>query len=314
MLDDTQSSMMIYPSNKTLSLGDRNVSGINIATNGQPFIPYTLNLGNSSSLVHMSGKVGIGNSTPRYPLHIQGQTPDLTASLYASNDIITGSSYIVSSDRRMKTNIREVQDDAALQLFRRLQPKTYEYLDKARKGTDTVYGFIAQEVQAVLPLASKTITDTIPNLYALSPVTGDHLTLDVSKLEYDATGQVFSRLRLIRDKEFFVNILSVEENGVRIDQTLTESEVFVYGQEVNNFHTLNKDAIWTVSAAALQEVDRQLQLEKEKTRLLQIQVAELKANKENPSLLGEIRELQKSYNHLLQRIQAIGVAPPSGAF
>lgn len=309
MLDDTQSSMMIYPSNKTLSLGDRNVSGINIATHGAEFTPHTINLGNSDTVTHISGKVGIGNAVPRYPLHIQGHTPELTASLYASNDIITGSSYIVSSDRRMKTNIREVQDDAALQLFRRLQPKTYEYLDKARKGTDPVYGFIAQEVQAVLPLASKTITDTIPNFYSSSLVTGDILTLDVSKLEYDSEGQVFPRLKLIRDKEFFVHILSVEENGVRIDQTLSDTQVFVYGQEVNNFHTLNKDAIWTVSAAALQEVDRQLQAEKEKTRLLQIQVAELKGNKES-SLQGELRELQQSYNQLLQMVHELkGLAP-----
>jgi hypothetical protein len=43
----------------------------------------------------------------------------------------------------------------------------------------------------------------------------------------------------------------------------------VYGQEVNDFHTLNKDAIWTVATAALQEVDRQLQAEKQKTSALQ---------------------------------------------
>jgi hypothetical protein len=42
-----------------------------------------------------------------------------------------------------------------------------------------------------------------------------------------------------------------------------ESVVFVYGSTVDDFHTLNKDAIWTVATAALQEVDRQLQSAKE---------------------------------------------------
>jgi hypothetical protein len=52
----------------------------------------------------------------------------------------------------------------------------------------------------------------------------------------------------------------VETSG----QLLPGNQIFVYGQEVNNFHTLNKDAIWTVATAALQEVDRQLQAEKAK--------------------------------------------------
>ena len=47
------------------------------------------------------------------------------------------------------------------------------------------------------------------------------------------------------------------------------NRIFVYGQEVSDFHTLNKDAIWTVATAALQEVDRQLQAEKQKTAIMQ---------------------------------------------
>ena len=38
---------------------------------------------------------------------------------------------------------------------------------------------------------------------------------------------------------------------------------------MDNFNTLNKDAIWTVATAALQEVDRQLQAEKQKTTTLE---------------------------------------------
>lgn len=359
--------MMIYPSNKTLSLGDRNVSGINIATHGQTFSPNTINLGNTNSLIHMSGKVGIG-TTPSYPLHVTGSVNrdgtgghffglnnTLTSTPSPSGDVsICTTSYvwselgfIASSDRRIKTDIVDIQDDAALQLFRRIQPKMYSYKDTVARGTEPVYGFIAQEVRDILPIASKLITDTIPNLYTLSSVNGDILALDPSKLEYDASGQLFPKLKLIKEDntDLFVNILSIEENAIRIDQTLPDTQVFVYGQEVNNFHTLNKDAIWTVTTAALQEVDRQLQvekeqtrllqtqvaelktskddilttvlqevnqqmqIEKEKTRLLQIQVAELKTSKEN-SLQGELRELQQSYNHLLQQIQDLkGLAP-----
>jgi len=49
--------------------------------------------------------------------------------------------------------------------------------------------------------------------------------------------------------------------------------VFVFGQEVNDFHFLRKDAIWTTAAAALQQVDRELQAEKAKTKALESKLA-----------------------------------------
>ena len=45
------------------------------------------------------------------------------------------------------------------------------------------------------------------------------------------------------------------------DEDSGKHKVFVYGQLVNDFHRLEKNAIWTV-AAALQEVDRQQQSDK----------------------------------------------------
>jgi hypothetical protein len=42
------------------------------------------------------------------------------------------------------------------------------------------------------------------------------------------------------------------------------------GKEVNDFHGIDKDAIFTVATAALQEVDRQLQAEKAKVAKLEL--------------------------------------------
>ena len=53
--------------------------------------------------------------------------------------------------------------------------------------------------------------------------------------------------------------------------------VFVYGQEVNDFVFLKKDAIWTVATAALQEVDRQLQAEKARNDTLESRIQALEA-------------------------------------
>ena len=63
------------------------------------------------------------------------------------------------------------------------------------------------------------------------------------------------------------HIIQVEEDLTNwtgsFDESNTEgNQIFVYGEEVNDFHFLNKNAIWTIATAALQEVDRQLQAEK----------------------------------------------------
>jgi len=276
----------------------------------------------------IGSNVGIGTESPGYPLHITSSVNRTNNSgywlnnggisngsfsnggavpigLYVDQAIISSYAFIGISDRRIKSNIVDIQDDNALALLRRLQPKTYEYKDKFKKGTDTVYGFIAQEVREVIPHAVGIIKDSLPNIYSLSQVSGDFITIDTSKLEYDASGQLFTKLRLIQEdnSEIFVQILSVNGNTVQIDQTLTEDKVFVYGQEVNNFHTLNKDVIWTVSTAALQEVDRQLQQEKQKTTTLQEEVHTLKQN--YGALQQNYSALQQNYESLLARILAL---------
>ena len=48
------------------------------------------------------------------------------------------------------------------------------------------------------------------------------------------------------------------------DVFVVHTQLFIYGQEVDDFVFLKKEAIFTVATSALQEVDRQLQAEKAK--------------------------------------------------
>ena len=49
--------------------------------------------------------------------------------------------------------------------------------------------------------------------------------------------------------------------------------MLLYGQKPDDFYRLNKDSIFTLASAALQEVDRQLQAEKAKVATLETQLA-----------------------------------------
>ena len=53
------------------------------------------------------------------------------------------------------------------------------------------------------------------------------------------------------------------------------NNLFVYGEQVDDYVFLRKDAIFTIATSALQAVDRQLQAEKVKIVTLETQVASI---------------------------------------
>jgi hypothetical protein len=88
----------------------------------------------------------------------------------------------------------------------------------------------------------------------------------------------------------------IDEHTIRVEEDLTEwigsvdetggNQLFIYGQEVDDFVSLQKSAIFTVTTSALQEVDRQLQAEKAKVATLETQLASVLARLdalENPT-------------------------------
>ena len=80
-----------------------------------------------------------------------------------------------SSDRRIKTNIVDIDDASALETLLLLKPKTYTYKDTIGRGEDPVYGFIAQEVQETLPYSTIVKNDFIPNIYEVSNISNSNV-------------------------------------------------------------------------------------------------------------------------------------------
>jgi predicted transcriptional regulator len=216
------------------------------------------------------------------------------------------------SDERIKKDIVDVVDASALEKLRLLKPKTYKYKDTLARTNQTVYGFIAQEVANVIPYAVSTATDSIPNILTTSSVTRNdtffppdsnvyympsnvhvsessnifdiHLDTSIPGLSLSNT----STISITTDKDVNDTFSVVKHegdvititSGKEIETTNVFSNVsnaYIYGEVVSDFNNLNKDSIWTISCAALQEVDRQLQAEKTKVATLETQVANLLA-------------------------------------
>lgn len=260
-----------------------------------------------------NGRIGLGTNSPAYFLDViainhrtthtfsryrgfssfhafQADTTSTTISDFGMrcDSNVAAPSYQAYSDRRIKENITEMNDDTSLQKLRLLKPCLYEYKDKITRGTSIVEGFIAQEVKEVLPYAVNNILQDIPNIFKMGSYDIDAsnnkvITIndyDTANLELDASGNVFPKLKvLLEDNSVeYVTISSVISPSsivIESEKDMPSGEIFIYGQNVDNFCSLDKDRIFTVATSALQEVDRQLQAEKAKTASLETQVASL---------------------------------------
>ena len=221
--------------------------------------------------------------------------------------IIAQSMYIMS-DERIKTDIIEIEDDEALVQLRQLKPKKYNYTDVSTYGENQVYGFIAQEVREVLPTSCTLISNYIPNIQVSANISSIEenivenfeenscvLTLGVEHnlIVNDMITCRTSSGESIDDIEVteIIDIYSIRINKTftseqstftnEEDDFVEENVIFVYGKKVDDFHNLNKDTIWTVATAALQEVDRQLQAEKTKVVNLEEKYEELEIKNKN---------------------------------
>ena len=152
--------------------------------------------------VTKDGYIGIGTTSPAYPVDIQVTTVAATTSVSAwwfgsgassltSNNVIgapiamklNGSVWIdrsvqytgfwATSDRRVKKNINYNISSECLNLFRQLKCSNYSYIDEREHNTN-VYGYIAQDVSTVIPYAVTTQTGFIPSLYSFGKITKEN--------------------------------------------------------------------------------------------------------------------------------------------
>jgi hypothetical protein len=159
-----------------------------------------------------------------------------------------------ASDSRIKKDIEDINDDTALNKLLLIQPKTYNYIEEGRnKGFGKVYGFIAQQIREVIPEAVTIIKkETIPNIYKSCLIKNKREVYHSIPLNTPIDTEVKIKGSTYKIKEIY------EEYFV-IDNDIDTDEAFVFGYNVDDFHTLNKDYIFTLNVCATQELHRRIE-------------------------------------------------------
>jgi|GEM_PF-2590864 len=253
---------------------------------------YQFNIGGTAKLrINANGNVGIGTMTPDAPLHVNGSvvmntgatyfnggsglitnTTDFNVSIHASNDILANGSIVATSDKRVKENITELHH--SLDLIGRLRPVSYNKIDRVSYGNRLNYGFIAQEVEEVIPEAVNTGTGEIPVLKPFESV----------DFEEDVSYTI-----LVKNGE------NIAEQKYTTKDPRPEGEIIVKSKTVDDFKSLTYDMIFTVAVDAIQEQQADIETLQQQVETLQAQNAVLSQKTETiDQLKAEINDIKKA--------------------
>ena len=192
-----------------------------------------------------------------------------TTGLYLGNLVSVNASYIISSgvgftinsDQRIKKNSTPLSSTESLQIVKTLKPCQYQYID-FMKGSVSKYGYLAQEVEAVIPNVVNRNPSYIPNFFEMVKIE-DHnkiilhekntesLVIGTKVQFYDIQNEIHIRevLDVIDDKSFLVSESFIDEI-----ETL-----FLYGQFVEDYRSIDTDQINTILLSALQECNKKIE-------------------------------------------------------
>jgi hypothetical protein len=245
-------------------------------------------------LLNSSGLVGIGTTSPVAKLHVEGSNWNsyggftyyangtqggpccggeaLEVSIHASKRVLA-SEFDAFSDARIKNIIGISDSKKDLQTIMALKITDYRMKD-AMKDDKPYKKVIAQEVKEVYPQAVSFTKEIIPDIYTMSTLKNGLVTIQNTLKKGD-------KVKLImEDKEGLYDVIEATENNFRINENLT-GDVFVYGRRVDDFHTVDYEALNTLNISATQELYKIIQAQKEEIESLKKENGVLKASVES---------------------------------
>ena len=265
-----------------------------------------------------AGRVGINTTTPRAPLEVDGNataaipssinggyayyaadyvnglisnvgtistSTDGLVSIYAS-DRVLAAEFDAFSDARIKDIIGVSNPAKDLRTINNIKITDYTFKDKVKYGNKPFKKVIAQQVEKVYPQVVSKHTDFIPNVYQT-----------VSKIEKTSNGYLlhFTNNHNITNAAKKLQLLLSDKNGMQqfnivaipndkdviIEATdLNADKIFVYGEEVNDFRTVDYEGLTTLNISATQELSKLIAIQNKKIEAMEREIKFLQSKRD----------------------------------
>lgn len=287
------------------------------------------------------GRVGINTAAPRAILDVVNLVPvtlgsferyplggeiaygpgnNVNVAIYADGDV-TAFAFDAISDARIK-NITGVSESAHdLKTLNAIEVTDYTMKDGIAYGNRPFKKVVAQQVEAVYPQVVSKHTDFIPNVYQSS----DKIERVARGIEigFDHAHHLSAnakRLKLLTAEGGVMRSYAIaaipSEAEVIVDATdLHADRVFVYGEEVDDFRTVDYDGLTTLNISATQELAKRFARQEDEIaasmRAKDAQIAELqRAVAQLQTNAADIAELRATLAALraAQSAHAVAVA------
>jgi hypothetical protein len=198
---------------------------------------------------------------------------NFSASIHADGYIVSQGTFI-ESDARIK-NIQGISNSLEdLKIVKNIEITDYTMKDFIANGNKSYKKVIAQQVKEVFPKAVSTSTNEIPDIYQPTTIENGwvNLTTDL---------QIGEKVKLTFGKErALFEVLEIKVNGFKVATEQT-GEVFVYGRQVDDFHTVDYDALSMLNISATQEIVKQLETLQAKNKEQVDKIADLEQQLDN---------------------------------
>ncbi len=253
-------------------------------------------------------------------------------SIYCEGGIIVGGRIYLESDERVKNRIRVIDDNIGLDVIRKIECYSYFYNNSTTRDVNISYGFLAQQVKQHIPNAVKFKKDFLPEAMCFAEnivwedLSDNTYKLTIPIIHKDNSDNIINYTPGTKFKFFLTDNSSnifFNQNNMIISTLMDDQKsfifekkaefVFIYGYEVDDFHVLDKEKIFTIHHSAIQEIDKIQQEEKAKleaaeTKLTAAETKLAAAETEITTLKDKVTSLETTIADLVARLTALETA------
>ncbi len=206
-------------------------------------------------------------------------------SIYASSRVACGN-IAVFSDQRIKNILGISNAKADLNTLMKIEVTDYTMIDVVENGNQAFKKVIAQQVAEVYPMAvKKDLTDVVPDIYKNAEIKKGWIVLETNL-------KAGERVKIVTDNGVDIyEVLEIKRNKFRVNlPAVAEQKVFVYGREVDDFHTVDYEAIAMLNVSATQAQQKLIEAQQKEIEELKSQNIALQSETAKISILEKEME------------------------